>query len=90
MSFPFFRMKEIAEDIKPFIEDQYVMDDVYRIIVAFQSMDIFKNLGLLDMKCMISLRVSSRKKSLVTFDSVVRRYFYFQTLSEICSTTGMW
>lgn len=71
MSFSFFRMKEIAEDIKPFIEDQYVMDDVYRIIMAFQSMDIFKNLGLLDMKCMISLRVSSRKKCLVTFDSVV-------------------
>ncbi|XP_033187616.2 lipid droplet defective isoform X1 [Bombus vancouverensis nearcticus] len=46
-------MKEIAEDIKPFIEDQYVMDDVYRIIVAFQSMDIFKNLGLLDMKYVI-------------------------------------
>lgn len=39
------------EDAKPFIKDQSVLDDVYSIVDAFESMDIFKNLGLLDMKC---------------------------------------
>ncbi|KAK9294638.1 hypothetical protein QLX08_010802 [Tetragonisca angustula] len=46
-------MKELAEDIKPFVEDQYVLDDIYRVIATLQSMDIFKNLGLLDMKYVI-------------------------------------
>lgn len=49
-----FRMKEIVEDIKPFVDDRNALDDIYRIIVALESMDIFKNLGLLEMKCMIS------------------------------------
>lgn len=44
-------MKEIVEDAKPFVTDQKVLDDIYSIIVALESMDIFKNLGLLDMKC---------------------------------------
>ena len=51
-------MKELAEDVKPFVEDQYVLDDIYRIIATLQSMDIFKNLGLLDMKCTTSLTPS--------------------------------
>ncbi|XP_076237165.1 lipid droplet defective [Calliopsis andreniformis] len=43
-------MREIVEDVRPFINDTAVLDDAYRIIVALESMDIFKNLGLLDMK----------------------------------------
>ncbi|XP_076760468.1 lipid droplet defective [Xylocopa sonorina] len=46
-------MKEMVEDVKPFIQDQSTLDDVYRIIEALESMDIFKNLGLLDMKYVI-------------------------------------
>ncbi|CAK9819447.1 ATP-binding cassette sub-family A member 13 [Anthophora plagiata] len=46
-------MIEIVEDVKPFIKDQDILDDVYRIVVALKSMDIFKNLGLLDMKYVI-------------------------------------
>ncbi|XP_017788277.1 PREDICTED: uncharacterized protein LOC108570860 [Habropoda laboriosa] len=46
-------MMEIVEDVKPFIKDQDILDDVYRIVVALESMDIFKNLGLLDMKYVI-------------------------------------
>nr|XP_012136751.1 PREDICTED: uncharacterized protein LOC100878441 isoform X3 [Megachile rotundata] len=46
-------MKEIVEDVKPFISDQSVLDDIHSIIVALESMDIFKNLGLLDMKYVI-------------------------------------
>lgn len=47
------RMREIVEDVRPFIDDQTVLDDIDRMIVALESMDIFKNLGLLDMKCTI-------------------------------------
>lgn len=80
-------MKEIVEDIKPFVEDRNALDDIYRIIAALESMDIFKNLGLLEMKCMISCRVSFRDETCrdVSFD-----IFIFQTLSETCSTTGTW
>ncbi|XP_076548743.1 lipid droplet defective isoform X1 [Osmia lignaria lignaria] len=46
-------MREIVEDVKPFVTDQKVLDDIYSIIVALESMDIFKNLGLLDMKYVI-------------------------------------
>ena len=46
-------IKEIVEDAKPFIKDQSVLDDVYSIVDALESMDIFKNLGLLDMKYVI-------------------------------------
>ncbi|CAL7936973.1 unnamed protein product [Xylocopa violacea] len=46
-------MKEMVEDVKPFIQDQSALDDVYRIIEALESMDIFKNLGLLDVKYVI-------------------------------------
>ena len=62
-------MKELAEDIKPFVEDQYVLDDIYRVIATLQSMDIFKNLGLLDMKCMTSHPAcfTSGKKYTATF-----------------------
>lgn len=63
-------MKEIVEDIKPFVEDRNALDDIYRIIVALESMDIFKNLGLLEMKCMISRRVSLETKPLATFHSI--------------------
>ncbi|XP_076176197.1 lipid droplet defective isoform X2 [Ptiloglossa arizonensis] len=46
-------MKDIVEDVKPFISDQKVLDDIYSIIVALESMDIFKNLGLLNIKYVI-------------------------------------
>lgn len=46
-------MKDIVEDVKPFISDQKVLDDIYSIIVALESMDIFKNLGLLNIKCRV-------------------------------------
>ncbi|XP_053973403.1 uncharacterized protein LOC128873691 isoform X1 [Hylaeus volcanicus] len=46
-------MKEIVEDAKPFITDKKVLDDIYSVIVALESMEIFKNLGLLDIKYVI-------------------------------------
>ncbi|XP_043253492.1 retinal-specific phospholipid-transporting ATPase ABCA4 isoform X1 [Colletes gigas] len=46
-------MKEVVEDVKPFIADKEVLDDLYRIIDALESMDIFKNLGLLNIKYVI-------------------------------------
>lgn len=82
-------MKEIVEDIKPFVEDRNALDDIYRIIVALESMDIFKNLGLLEMKCMIS-RLTCFLRNETSRDVYHIRYFYFQTLSETCSTTGTW
>lgn len=44
-------MKELLEDVTPFINDQEVTDDLHSMITALESMEIFKNLGLLDMKC---------------------------------------
>lgn len=78
-----FRMKEIVEDIKPFVEDRNALDDIYRIIVALESMDIFKNLGLLEMKCMISrltcfLRNETSRDvsySIFLFSDVIRDMF---------------
>lgn len=45
------RLKELLEDVEPFISDQEIIDDLHRIITTLESMEIFKNLGLLDMKC---------------------------------------
>lgn len=47
----FFRLKELLEDVTPFISDREITDDLHSIITALESMEIFKNLGLLDMKC---------------------------------------
>lgn len=44
-------MKELVEDVAPFFDDREVIDDLYSMIAALESMEIFKNLGLLDMKC---------------------------------------
>jgi len=44
-------MKELLEDVKPFLAKQEIIDDLYTIITTLESMEIFKNLGLLDMKC---------------------------------------
>jgi len=44
-------MKELFEDVKPFLAEQEIIDDLYSIITTLESMEIFKNLGLLDMKC---------------------------------------
>ncbi|RLU15876.1 hypothetical protein DMN91_011632 [Ooceraea biroi] len=46
-------MKELLEDVKPFLTDPEVIDDLHNIITALESMDIFKNLGLLDMKYVV-------------------------------------
>lgn len=51
-------MKEIVESTKVFVKDPNDLDDAYRIITALESMEIFKNLGLLDRKCTISRRVA--------------------------------
>lgn len=70
-------MKIIVEDVKPFIKDQAVLDDIYRIVTALESMDIFKNLGLLDMKCMIfHAAVASRTEHPTTFDFANRAVFF--------------
>lgn len=47
----FFRLKELLEDVTPFINDWEITDDLHSMITALESMEIFKNLGLLDMKC---------------------------------------
>lgn len=44
-------MKELLEDVEPFISDREIIDDLHKIIATLESMEIFKNLGLLDMKC---------------------------------------
>lgn len=46
-----YRMKELLDDVEPFISDHEIIDDLHRIIATLESMEIFKNLGLLDMKC---------------------------------------
>lgn len=47
----FYRMKELLEDVEPFIDDHEIIDDLRTIITTLETMEIFKNLGLLDMKC---------------------------------------
>ncbi|XP_063992095.1 ATP-binding cassette sub-family A member 13-like isoform X2 [Diachasmimorpha longicaudata] len=46
----FAALKDIVEDVEPFIESPQVIKDLNSIVDAFESMEIFKNLGLLDMK----------------------------------------
>nr|XP_031839600.1 uncharacterized protein LOC116430078 isoform X2 [Nomia melanderi] len=46
-------MKEIAEDVQPFIEDQGIVNDIHRMIAALETMEIFKNLGLLNIKYLV-------------------------------------
>lgn len=46
-------MKELLEDVEPFVDDSQVIDDLYSLITALESMEIFKNLGLLDMKYIV-------------------------------------
>ncbi|XP_026675626.1 uncharacterized protein LOC108632621 isoform X2 [Ceratina calcarata] len=44
--------EELVEDVRPFVEEP-VLDDIYKMVQALQSMEIFKNIGLLDMKYVI-------------------------------------
>lgn len=44
-------MKELLEDVEPLVNDPEVIRDLHSIVTALESMEIFKNLGLLDMKC---------------------------------------
>ncbi|XP_020291877.1 uncharacterized protein LOC109858741 isoform X2 [Pseudomyrmex gracilis] len=46
-------MKELLEDVEPFMSDSQVINDLYSMITALESMEIFKNLGLLDMKYVV-------------------------------------
>ncbi|XP_035722982.1 uncharacterized protein LOC118441973 isoform X2 [Vespa mandarinia] len=47
-------MHEILEDVEPFLNDQNLIKDLHNIIVSLESMEIFKNLGLLNVKYVIS------------------------------------
>lgn len=46
--------KELLEDVVPFLPSEQVKHDLFLIVEAFESMEIFKNLGLLDMKYVVS------------------------------------
>ncbi|XP_072756384.1 uncharacterized protein Ldd isoform X2 [Anoplolepis gracilipes] len=46
-------MKELLDDVTPFINDREITDDLNSIITTLESMEIFKNLGLLDMKYVV-------------------------------------
>ncbi|XP_029170086.1 LOW QUALITY PROTEIN: uncharacterized protein LOC114939826 [Nylanderia fulva] len=46
-------LKDLLEDVRPFINDHEVIDDLHSMITALESMEIFKNLGLLNMKYVI-------------------------------------
>ncbi|XP_011308769.1 uncharacterized protein ldd isoform X2 [Fopius arisanus] len=50
----FAALKDIVEDIEPFLESPEVIRDLNAIVDAFESMEIFRNLGLLDMKYSVS------------------------------------
>ncbi|XP_043481651.1 ATP-binding cassette sub-family A member 13 isoform X2 [Leptopilina heterotoma] len=43
-------INEILDDFEPFIEDPEVTRDLRAMVFTFESMEIFKNLGLLNMK----------------------------------------
>ncbi|KAH0550173.1 hypothetical protein KQX54_017854 [Cotesia glomerata] len=47
-------LKEILDDVEPFLDSDSVKHDLYLIVDAFESMEIFKNLGLLDMKYLVA------------------------------------
>lgn len=44
-------MKELLDDVEPLVSDRQAIEDMYSMVAALESMEIFKNLGLLDMKC---------------------------------------
>lgn len=69
--YSFFRIKELLEDVTPFINDREITDDLHSMITALESMEIFKNLGLLDMKCNKSYSNSVCQIVFVIF------FFYF-------------
>lgn len=54
-----YRMYEILEDVEPFLKDQNLIKDLYSMIVSLESMEIFKNLGLLNVKCALTMFRSS-------------------------------
>lgn len=47
-------LKEIVDDATPFIEQTEVKEDLRTIVETFESMEIFKNLGLLDLNYVVS------------------------------------
>lgn len=47
-------LKEIVDDVEPFLADDSVRRDLRTIVETFESMEIFKNLGLLDIKYVVS------------------------------------
>lgn len=48
-------MYEVLEDVEPFLKDQNLIKDLYNVIVSLESMEIFKNLGLLNVKCTFTM-----------------------------------
>lgn len=81
-------MEELLEDVEPLMQDQQVIDDMHSMVVALESMEIFKNLGLLDMKC------NEPRTNFVRLFSAIFPITWLvltlQTLSRRCSTTGTW
>ncbi|KAI4485555.1 hypothetical protein M0802_012731 [Mischocyttarus mexicanus] len=47
-------MHDMLENVEPFLNDRNLIDDLNSMIVALESMEIFKNLGLLDVKYVVS------------------------------------
>ncbi|XP_043289977.1 uncharacterized protein ldd isoform X2 [Venturia canescens] len=47
-------LKEIVDDVTPFIEEEDAREDLRKIVETFESMEIFKNLGLLDLNYVVS------------------------------------
>lgn len=87
------RMKELLEDVKPFLTDREVIVDLYSIITTLESMEIFKNLGLLDMKCngeiiftqIMSLTYPIKFSRDIFFNNVI---YILQIWSEKCLIIG--
>ncbi|KAL0111880.1 hypothetical protein PUN28_013230 [Cardiocondyla obscurior] len=75
-------MRELLEDVEPFIKDREIIDDLRTIITTLESMEIFKNLGLLDMKYVV-------KEMFDNWD-FVRSYLVdrINITNEVASTLG--
>lgn len=80
-------MRELLEDVEPFIGDQEVIEDLRTMISTLESMEIFKNLGLLDMKC-IEFKFEFRYAAIFLLANDLRFFFFLQTSLKKCSTTG--
>ncbi|XP_032690190.1 uncharacterized protein LOC116853290 isoform X2 [Odontomachus brunneus] len=46
-------MEELLDDVEPLVQDQEVISDMHTMFTTLKSMEIFKNLGLLDIKYVV-------------------------------------